>query len=92
MLGGVAEHTNDVVLLCEAAGFDIVLIESVGVGQSEVAIDDISDMFLLCELGVGHQCKQMKTIAFRSRSELILSTAQCCLLLVEMTYRESRKV
>ena len=49
MLGGVAEHTNDVVLLCEAAGFDIVLIESVGVGQSEVAIDDISDMFLLCE-------------------------------------------
>ena len=57
MLGGVAEHTNDVVLLCEAAGFDIVLIESVGVGQSEVAIDDISDMFLLCELGVGHEYK-----------------------------------
>ena len=51
MLGGVAEHTNDVVLLCEAAGFDIILIESVGVGQSEIAIDDISDMFLLRKFG-----------------------------------------
>eukprot|EP00937_MAST-01D_sp_MAST-1D-sp2_P004439 g4439.t1 len=46
-LGGVAQHTNEVVLLMEAAGFDIVLVESVGLGQSEVQIDDTVDMLLL---------------------------------------------
>jgi LAO/AO transport system kinase len=47
ILGGLAEHTNDVILLCESAGFDIVLIETVGLGQSEVAVDDAADMCLL---------------------------------------------
>lgn len=46
-LGGVAQHTNDVVLLCESAGYDIVLVETVGLGQSEVAIDSTVDMLLL---------------------------------------------
>lgn len=46
-LGGVAEHTNDVVLLCECAGYDVVLVESVGLGQSEVAIDSTVDMLFL---------------------------------------------
>ena len=44
---GLAQHTNDVVLLCESAGFDIVLIETVGLGQSEVAADDAADMCML---------------------------------------------
>jgi LAO/AO transport system kinase len=46
-LGGVAQHTNDVVLLCEAGGADIVLVETVGVGQSEVVVDEVVDMLLL---------------------------------------------
>lgn len=46
-LGGLAEHTNDVVLLCEGAGFDIVLLESVGLGQSEVLIDQTCDIMML---------------------------------------------
>ena len=47
VLGGLTQHTNDVVLLCESAGFDIVLIETVGLGQSEVAVDDAADMCML---------------------------------------------
>lgn len=46
-LGGVAEHTSDLVMLCEAAGYDIVIVETVGLGQSEVMIDDMVDMVML---------------------------------------------
>jgi len=46
-LGGVARRTRDAILLCEAAGFDRVLVETVGVGQSEFAVADMVDMFLL---------------------------------------------
>ncbi len=46
-LGGVARRTRDAVALCEAAGFDIVLIETVGVGQSETIVSAMSDIFLL---------------------------------------------
>jgi LAO/AO transport system kinase len=47
VLGGVARHSREAVLLCEAAGFDVVLVETVGVGQSEVAIADLVDLFVL---------------------------------------------
>ncbi|MEL7151688.1 MAG: methylmalonyl Co-A mutase-associated GTPase MeaB [Pseudomonadota bacterium] len=46
-LGGVARRTRDAVAICEAAGFDIVLIETVGVGQSETIVSAMSDIFLL---------------------------------------------
>ena len=46
-LGGVARRTREAMLACEAAGFDVVLIETVGVGQSETAVADMTDMFLL---------------------------------------------
>ena len=46
-LGGVARRTREAALLCEAAGFDVVIIETVGVGQSEVAVADMVDCFLL---------------------------------------------
>ena len=45
--GGVTRTTNDVILLCEAAGYDIVLVETIGVGQSEVAVSNMVDMFVL---------------------------------------------
>jgi len=46
-LGGVARRTREVVALCEAAGYDIVLIETVGVGQSETVVAQMSDLFIL---------------------------------------------
>ncbi len=46
-LGGVARRTREVMLLCEAAGFDVILIETVGVGQSETTVADMVDMFML---------------------------------------------
>ncbi|WP_116130943.1 methylmalonyl Co-A mutase-associated GTPase MeaB [Tropicimonas sp. IMCC34043] len=46
-LGGVARRTREAVALCEAAGFDVVLIETVGVGQSETTVAEMSDVFLL---------------------------------------------
>lgn len=46
-LGGVARRTREAVAVCEAAGFDVVLIETVGVGQSETIVSQISDLFLL---------------------------------------------
>ena len=46
-LGGVARRTREAVALCEAAGFDVVLIETVGVGQSETVVADMSDLFVL---------------------------------------------
>ena len=49
-LGGVAEHTREALLLCEAAGFDVVIVETVGVGQSETAVAGMTDLFVLLQL------------------------------------------
>jgi LAO/AO transport system kinase len=49
-LGGVAEHTRETLLVCEAAGFDIVVVETVGVGQSEIAVAGMTDLFVLMQL------------------------------------------
>jgi LAO/AO transport system kinase len=49
-LGGVAEKTREAMLVCEAAGYDIVMVETVGVGQSETAVANMTDMFVLLQL------------------------------------------
>ncbi len=49
-LGGVAEKTREATLVCEAAGYDMVIIETVGVGQSETAVASMTDMFVLMQL------------------------------------------
>ena len=49
-LGGVAEKTREAMLVCEAAGHDIVMVETVGVGQSETAVANMTDMFVLLQL------------------------------------------
>ena len=49
-LGGVAEKTRESMLVCEAAGYDIVIVETVGVGQSETAVAGMTDMFVLMQL------------------------------------------
>ena len=52
-LGGVARRSREALLLCEAAGFDVILVETVGVGQSETAVADLVDLFLLLLLPAG---------------------------------------
>ena len=60
-LGGVGHRTRETVLLCEAAGFDVVLIETVGVGQSETLVHGMVDFFLLLMLaGAGDELQGMK--------------------------------
>ncbi|MES2151898.1 MAG: methylmalonyl Co-A mutase-associated GTPase MeaB [Pseudomonadota bacterium] len=49
-LGGVAHQTREALLLCEAAGFDVVIVETVGVGQSEVAVAGMTDLFVVLQL------------------------------------------
>ena len=49
-LGGVAEKTREAMLVCEAAGYDVVIVETVGVGQSETAVQGMTDMFCLLQL------------------------------------------
>ncbi len=60
-LGGVARRTREAMLLCEAAGFDVIIVETVGVGQSETAVADLVDLFLLLLLpGGGDELQGLK--------------------------------
>jgi LAO/AO transport system kinase len=60
-LGGVAEKTREAMLVCEAAGFDVVLVETVGVGQSETAVAGMTDFFVLLQLpNAGDDLQAMK--------------------------------
>ena len=60
-LGGVARRTREAMLLCEAAGFDVVVVETIGVGQSEVAVSDMVDLFaLLVSPGGGDELQGIK--------------------------------
>jgi LAO/AO transport system kinase len=60
-LGGVAAKTRETMLLCEAAGYDVVLVETVGIGQSELAVADMTDFFLVLMLpGAGDELQGLK--------------------------------
>jgi LAO/AO transport system kinase len=60
-LGGVAAKTREAMLLCEAAGFDVILVETVGIGQSETAVSDMTDSFLALMLpGAGDELQGIK--------------------------------
>jgi LAO/AO transport system kinase len=60
-LGGVAAKTRETMLLCEAAGYDVILVETVGVGQSEIAVSDMTDFFLVLVLpGGGDELQGLK--------------------------------
>lgn len=73
-LGGVARKTRETVLLCEAAGYDVVFIETVGVGQSETAVHSMSDFFLLLMLsGAGDDLQGIKR-GIMEMSDLIAIT------------------
>jgi len=60
-LGGVAAKTRETMLLCEAAGYDVVVVETVGIGQSETAVADMTDFFLVLMLpGAGDELQGLK--------------------------------
>ena len=60
-LGGVARKTRESIILCEAAGYDVILVETVGVGQSETAVHSMTDFFLLLKLaGAGDELQGIK--------------------------------
>ena len=60
-LGGVARKTRETIILCEAAGFDVIIIETVGVGQSETTVHSMVDFFLLLKLaGAGDELQGIK--------------------------------
>lgn len=60
-LGGVAQKTRESIILCEAAGYNVILVETVGVGQSEIAVHSMVDFFLLLKLsGAGDELQGIK--------------------------------
>ena len=71
-LGGVARRTRESILLCEAAGFDLLLVETVGVGQSEIAVAEMTDMFLLLLLPGGGDDLQGIKRGIMEMADLIL--------------------
>jgi LAO/AO transport system kinase len=74
--GGVARRTRETMLLCEAAGFDLVLVESVGVGQSEVALRSMVDFFLLLLLpGAGDELQGIKRGIIEMADEIVVNKA-----------------
>lgn len=75
-LGGVANKTRESIVLCEAAGFEIILIETVGVGQSETAVNNLVDFFLLLMLaGAGDELQGIKRGIMELADTLIITKA-----------------
>ena len=73
-LGGVARRTRDAMIACEAAGFDLVMIETVGVGQSEAAVADMVDLFmLLVQPGAGDELQGIKR-GVMERADIVVVT------------------
>lgn len=75
-LGGVTYRTREVMMLCEAAGFDVIIIETVGVGQSEVAVKNMVDFFLLLLLpGAGDELQGIKKGIVELSDALVITKA-----------------
>ena len=73
-LGGVARRTRDAMIACEAAGFDLVVVETVGVGQSEAAVADMVDLFmLLVQPGAGDELQGIKR-GVMERADIVVVT------------------
>lgn len=75
-LGGVAQRTREAMLVCEAAGFDAVLIETVGIGQSEVTVSSMVDFFLvLLQPGAGDELQGIKKGVLELADGLVVNKA-----------------
>jgi LAO/AO transport system kinase len=76
-LGGVARATRESIILCEAAGFDVILIETVGVGQSETAVHSMVDFFLLLKLaGAGDELQGIKRGIMEMADAIVINKAE----------------
>ncbi|WP_458627312.1 methylmalonyl Co-A mutase-associated GTPase MeaB [Winogradskyella sp. PC D3.3] len=75
-LGGVARKTRETIILCEAAGFDTIIIETVGVGQSETAVHGMVDFFLLLKLaGAGDELQGIKRGIIEMADAIVINKA-----------------
>ena len=75
-LGGVARKTRETIMLCEAAGFDTIIVETVGVGQSETAVHSMVDFFLLLKLaGAGDQLQGIKRGIIEMADSIVINKA-----------------
>ncbi|MBW2289088.1 MAG: methylmalonyl Co-A mutase-associated GTPase MeaB [Deltaproteobacteria bacterium] len=75
-LGGVANRTREAMLVCEAAGFDVILVETVGIGQSEVAVRSMVDFFLvLLQPGAGDELQGIKKGVIELADALVVNKA-----------------
>ncbi|WP_240315526.1 methylmalonyl Co-A mutase-associated GTPase MeaB [Aquimarina longa] len=75
-LGGVAQKTRESIILCEAAGYDVIIIETVGVGQSETAVHSMVDFFLLLKLaGAGDELQGIKRGIIEMADALVINKA-----------------
>ena len=75
-LGGVAKKTKEAIILCEAAGFDVILVETVGVGQSEIVVNSMVDFFLLLKLaGAGDELQGIKRGIMELTDAIIINKA-----------------
>ncbi len=75
-LGGVAQKTRESIILCEAAGFDVLLIETVGVGQSETTVHSMTDFFLLLKLaGAGDELQGIKRGIIEMADAIVINKA-----------------
>ncbi len=75
-LGGVARKTREAIILCEAAGFDTIIIETVGVGQSETAVHSMTDFFLLLKLaGAGDELQGIKRGIIEMADAIVINKA-----------------
>jgi len=75
-LGGVAQKTRESIVLCEAAGYDTIIIETVGVGQSEIAVHSMVDFFLLLKLaGAGDELQGIKRGIIEMADAIVINKA-----------------
>ena len=75
-LGGVARKTRETITLCEAAGFDVIIIETVGVGQSETAVHSMVDFFLLLKIsGAGDELQGIKRGIMEMADAIVINKA-----------------
>jgi len=76
-LGGVARKTRETMLLCEAAGYDIIIVETVGVGQSEITVASMVDFFMLLQLaGAGDELQGIKKGVMEIADAILINKAE----------------
>ena len=91
-LGGVARRTREAILLCEAAGFDVVIVETVGVGQSETQVAEMTDLFVLLALpNAGDELQAIKRGIMELADLIVINKADLDFLAAECAAQQMRQ-